>query len=183
MVLKIVGAGLGRTGTTSLAKALELLGYKTLHWEPKRLADIIDGTTANPNWRRYDDVDAVTDVPAALFWRELLEAYPDSKCILTIRDTDEWYDSMLWLMQFQNRQRLNFWKAATKTHRYTYGTDDLTPLLAKKRYEDHNRLVQLDVPAERLLVLNIRDGWQPLCQFLGMDIPAVPFPHANKRSG
>src|SRR5438105_1086381 len=92
--MKIVGAGLSRTGTTSLHRALNFLGFRSLHYAPERLADILDGRARNPSFRRYDDVDAVVDVPAAFFYRELLEAYPESSCILTLRHEDDWWSSI-----------------------------------------------------------------------------------------
>jgi hypothetical protein len=85
-MLKVIGAGLSRTGTLSLCRALQTLGLSCLHFDQQRLNDVVEGRALNPNFRRYDDVDAVVDLPAALFYRELLQAYPESKVILTVRN-------------------------------------------------------------------------------------------------
>lgn len=182
MALKILGVGMSRTGTTSLANALTMLGYNTLHWCPERLRDAMMLGTSR-NWRRYDDVDAVTDLPAALFYRELLQAYPKAKCILTVRDVDEWFQSVRWLFDKNIAKRFHgtLLQEARVTQAYAYGSVPLNPILARKRYEDHNRLVQLHIPADRLLILDVQSGWEPLCAFLGKPVPTVPFPHANRR--
>src|SRR5262245_19224829 len=186
--MKIIGAGLSRTGTLSLSTALEQLGLRTLHWCPERLTDVIMGRTENPNFRRYDDVDAVTDLPAALFYRELLEAYPEAKCILTVRPEMDWLRSVRQHYEVSVPEYLHGQSArleeARRTQEYAYGSAQVVPLLYLKRYRDHNRLVVRDVPPERLLVIDVTQGagWEPLCTFLGLPTPNVPFPHSN-RSG
>ena len=72
--MKILGVGLSRTGTMSLTLALRRLGLKAMHYDRVRLNDILDGSNPDPDFHRYDDVDAVTDIPSAYFYRELLEA-------------------------------------------------------------------------------------------------------------
>src|SRR5690242_898318 len=90
-MLKVIGAGLSRTGTHSLHAALEQLGMRSIHYDTERLNDIIDGSEPHPSFRRYDDVDAVIDLPASLFFRELSEAYPEAKVVLTVRSADDWW--------------------------------------------------------------------------------------------
>src|SRR5206468_1738050 len=80
-VMKILGVGLSRTGTMSLTLALRQLGFRAMHYDRVRLNDVLDGSNTKPDFRRYDDVDAVTDIPSAYFYRELLEAYPESRAI------------------------------------------------------------------------------------------------------
>ena len=92
--MKFLGVGLSKTGTSSLHRALTMVGLKCIHYDRIRLNDILDGTTTNPNFRRYDDVDAVTDLPSAFFYRELLAAYPNCRAILTTRDVDAWWRSV-----------------------------------------------------------------------------------------
>ena len=92
--MRILGVGLSKTGTTSLHAALQKLGYTSLHFDEIRLNDIVYGLTQDPDFSRYDDVDAVTDLPSAYFYRELLCAYPQSKAILTLRDPDSWWRSV-----------------------------------------------------------------------------------------
>ncbi len=77
--MEILGAGLSRTGTKSLTRALDILGFTTIHNDRKRLNPVIFGIDNTPNFRVYDDVDAVTDLPSAYFFRELLHAYPTAK--------------------------------------------------------------------------------------------------------
>src|SRR5262245_49667382 len=92
--MRILGVGLSKTGTTSLHRALCRLGFKSLHFDDQRLNDVIVGTNDTPDFRRYDDLDAVLDIPAACFFEELMHAYPDCKCILTVRDENQWWRSI-----------------------------------------------------------------------------------------
>src|SRR5512138_1402657 len=92
--VKILGVGLGRTGTMSLTLALRRLGFRAMHYDRVRLNDILDGSNPAPDFRRYDDVDAVLDIPSAYFYRELLDAYPEAKEILTVRDVEAWWKSI-----------------------------------------------------------------------------------------
>jgi hypothetical protein len=92
--MKILGAGLSKTGTSSLHAALQILGFYGLHFDRDRLNEILSGQVTQPNFRCYDDVDVVTDLPSAYFYRELAAAYPDSKIILTVRDLDAWWRSV-----------------------------------------------------------------------------------------
>lgn len=185
--MHVLGVGLSRTGTTSLAKALTLLGYKTLHWSPKRLRDVIMGKIDNPDWQRYDDVDAVTDLPAALFYNELLQAYPGTKCILTIRDTERWLKSITQHYEetIPNKFSGTLLREAKATQMFAYGSCKVVPYLYRKRYEDHNQLVQHEIPPEQLLILDIERGsngslMQELCDFLECPNPGIPFPHVNQ---
>lgn len=184
--MKVLGVGLSRTGTTSLARALTTLGYKTLHWSPEKLRDVIMGNNSDPNWRRYNDVDAVVDLPAALFYDELLEVYPDLKCILTVRDESTWLRS---LERHYNHISKKFngllLKEAKITQMYAYGSDKIIPYLALKRYRDHNKLVELTIPADQLLILDIERNdnrvlMKQLCCFLNVEDTRQVFPHLNK---
>lgn len=183
--MKILGAGLSRTGTNSLTKALQILGYNTIHWEPKRLRDVVLGKNTEPDWRRYDDVDAVTDIPAAIFYRELLSAYPDAKCILTVRDVKKWYASMV----FHYRERVAkslrgvMAEEAKRCQELAYGSREVTEYIYCKKYREHNEAVQTFVPAHRLLVLDLESNnhWPALCAFLDKPIPNEPYPFITNR--
>lgn len=181
--MKILGAGLSKTGTTSLARALRVLGYETLDGDQERLHDVIFGVDNDPSFRVYDDVDAATDLPAAYFYRELTEAYPNLLVILTIRPEDDWWRSAQYHFncafpvadQTQDEFR---WRLRS----LAYGSPMAQEFLFRKRYREHNEGVVATVAAEKLLVMDITagDGWEKLCAFLGEPIPDIEFPHENK---
>lgn len=203
--MKVLGAGLSKTGTTSLHEALSFLGLKSIHYDMTRLNDVLDGTARNPDFRRYDDVDAVSDIPSAFFYRELLAAYPAAKAVLTVRDVDEWwpsvehhYNQRLPIYEISRRRRLwallrgrradleaevRFVRLRASMRNCVFGSERAVEFLYKKRFVEHNERVQREVPRERLLVMNIArgDGWEKLCPFLGTAVPSVPFPRANPR--
>lgn len=173
--MKILGVGLSRTGSKSLNNALLLLGYRSIHFEPQRLKDVILGTSKNPEFRRYNDVDAVTDIPAAYFYRELQDAYPECKFILTVRDVDSWFESIKW--HFEHTSPGEFGRAMRKL---IYGAETKAiETLFKKKFQDHNEQVVRTIPKTQLLIMNILegDGWEKLCPFLGVPVPEQPFPH------
>ena len=200
----VLGVGLSKTGTTSLHRALQLLNLKCIHHDQSRLNDILDGSNPNPDFRRYDDLDAVTDIPSAYFFHEILDAYPESKAILTIRDIDAWWKSLLYHWNTLHPLRktsvfyriggvlgLKRWPGKAEDEynmfrrhlrNYVYGSVVASEFLYKKKYIEHNERVQASVPAHRLLVMNITagDGWDKLCPFLGMSIPSETFPHSHK---
>jgi hypothetical protein len=181
-MMKFVGAGLSKTGTSSLHAAMRILGFKSLHYDRLRLGDVIDGSSVEPDFRRYDDIDAVFDVPAAYFYAELLAAYPQAKCILTLRETDPWWRSIS--RHFNERSPIPSAEQdpfRTRLRNMVYGSTTACEFLYKKRYLEHNNGVLRTVPADRLLVMDVTagDGWEVLCPFVGKEIPSVPFPHAN----
>ncbi|MGI0025058.1 MAG: sulfotransferase family protein [Nitrososphaera sp.] len=186
--MNVLGVGLSKTGTFSLHTALQKLGLNALHYDTQRLNRVLDGSDLSPDFRIYDDVDAVTDLPAAAFYDELLQAYPKAKAVLTIRDVDAWWESIE--KHFNRHYRLpafNPFKRQDRIFRtslrnYVYGSTRATEFLYKKRYLEHNARVQTQVPAHRLLVMDITagEGWDKLAPFLGLPVPAIPFPHENK---
>lgn len=201
-MLRVIGAGLSRTGTLSLHEALKALGHRSVHYDDVRLSDVLEGSVSQPDFRRYDDIDAVSDLPTALFYRELMEAYPESKVVLTIRDVESWWASV---RKYFNRVhpisdepslgdgvvlglRLRPLKEPFRA-RYrrllrnlAYGSVTPKEFLYKKRYMEHNELVRATVSPERLLVLDVSagEGWSKLCPFLGVSTPVNPFPHVNR---
>ena len=182
--MKVLGVGLSRTGTHSLGAALHLLGYRTVHYDDKRLNDILLGYTRNPEFSRYDDLDAVVDIPSALFYREILAAYPDCKAILTIRDIESWVESMRLHLQAYDEKVFNLppphINIVQVIREIAWGTWKKNEFLWRKRYTEHNEAVQRDV--KNLLVMDITqgDGWEKLCPYLGVEIPDVPFPDLGK---
>jgi len=184
MSLQVLGVGLPRTGTVSLVKALNILGLRAIHYHPERLVDV----AFRGSWRVYDDVDAAADFPAALAYRKILPLYPAARCILTIREPRQaWLDSVAgfgrqlnaWIGDEAYRTFVRRTAAAWWGSPEPHSMEQLTT-----RYERWVARVIRDVPADRLLVLNVcgGDGWGPLCRFLGLPVPAVPFPWKNKRA-
>ncbi|MGD1877508.1 MAG: sulfotransferase family protein [Kiloniellaceae bacterium] len=183
--MRVIGAGLSKTGTTSLKLALVQLGMKVLHNDMQRLAEVVSGADDRPNFRRYDDYDAVLDLPTSFFFAELLDTYPESKCILTVRDEDSWWQSV--------RSHFNeIFPIASRAadpvrwdiRHLAYGSAKATEFLFRKAYREHNELVKAVVPANRLLVVDIvkGEGWEKVCPFLSLNVPSASFPHGNERS-
>jgi hypothetical protein len=175
--MKILGVGLSRTGTTSLTRALTLLGFKAMHYAPERLRDVFMGLNQKPDFRRYDDVDAITDIPAAFFWKELWWAYPNLKFILTDRDPDGWFKSIA--AHFSKNKHKN--SPGKTLRKLVYGTSEIDEETYKKHFNRHKETIVKSIPAEKLLVMNISagDSWAKLCPFLDCPIPDVSFPKLN----
>ncbi|HUN24730.1 MAG TPA: sulfotransferase [Steroidobacteraceae bacterium] len=191
MALAVIGAGLGRTGTMSLKLALEQLGHGPCH----HMVELILHPETAPLWERaaagetieWDQLlagyRATTDWPACHFYRELAARYPQAKIILTVRDPQRWFESTQatifnpeFLRQTQHRVMGRFVELAIlKT--FDHRMHDRDHLLAV--YERHNVEVRRCFSPERLLVYDVAEGWTPLCRFLGVPVPAQPFPRAN----
>ena len=207
MSLKVIGAGFGRTGTLSLKHALErLLGGRCYHMiEVMQNPEHIDvwarkarGEDVDPDDALRDYV-ATVDWPTTSFYAELAERHPDAKVILTVRDPQRWYESAKQTI-FALSQRLQAppvsWFLGSMRLRSGLPTM-LNDLLWGPRgqfggqfedrahaisvYEAHVEEVQRRIPSERLLVYQLRDGWAPLCEFLGVPEPSEPVPHVNDR--
>ena len=196
-MLEVIGAGFGRTGTLSLKHALEILGFgKCYHFREmlkarhaRRWLRITDGEPAD--WESlFQGYRATTDWPAAAFYRDLAVAYPDAKLILTVRDADEWYDSLRATVGRLRNVMPAYWPGlgtvAAVADRVIWDgefrgrADDRE--YAISCYREHNDDVQRIMPAERLLVFDVRDGWKPLCRFLNVPVPQnIPFPRVNDR--
>jgi hypothetical protein len=201
--MKIIGAGQARTGTASLREALIQLGYGPCY----HMIEVMKSQERIAFWQRvaageqvnwlkhFSDFNSGVDVPPSLYYKELMAAYPDAKIILTVRDDAErWYDSMFDGLFFSN-SITNGWRRYVIPP-YTRYTDMVKAVLwngffegrfaekdyAMTAYEKHNAEVIAYVPADRLLVFNVKEGWGPLCKFLDAPVPAgVPFPHTNDR--
>lgn len=187
MVLQVIGAGFGRTGTESMKKALEILGFDPCYHmyevakSDARVADwcrIAAGET--PDWDAvFDGYWATVDWPGACYWRELVAAYPDAKVILSTRSAEIWYASM----EKTIRPRMigpvpqpNLSQIIVRDVVFGGKTDRASMIAA---FEAHEDAVRNTVPAERLLVYELGSGWAPLCAFLGVDAPAIPYPSGN----
>jgi hypothetical protein len=199
--MKILGVGLSKTGTTSLADAVRILGFSCINYDQDRLTPLLLGRDRSPDFRVYDDVDAVFDIPSAYFYRELLAAYPASKAILTVRDLESWWQSIEahfnerrpvrqpgvrdYLRGILRPEQLRWLKNDVAFRRNlrncVYGCTEAREYLFKKKYIEHNERVTRDVDPARLLVIDVAagQGWSELCAFLGVPVPEVPFPHSN----
>jgi hypothetical protein len=193
-VLEIIGAGLGRTGTSSLRRALGMLGWPTFHMVdlfgvPERVSHFIDAEAGRPvDWpAMFDGFTAAVDYPAALYWRQLMAAYPDAKVLLSVRPADAWYRSTRGTIYESGRRRVASGKEATPLQQYVrdavwngqFGGRFEEPEHAMAVFEQHNAAVIAAVPPERLLVYEVGSGWEPICAFFGLDVPSEPYPHAN----
>ena len=173
---KIFGIGFHRTGTTSLAQALKILGYKVKGETPRALIPILRKRTRKIK-KIIDPYDALEDAPWFLMFRQLDKLYPGSKFILTHRDPEKWHGSAV--SRFYNYLRVPNILIYGYSNRYL--TDKAASL---KRYISHNASV-LEYFGDRpedILLIDLSKGmnWDSLCRFLGHEIPDQSFPHANK---
>jgi Sulfotransferase domain len=206
--MKLIGAGLPRTGTLSQKIALEMLGFGPCY----HMVNVLSDLTQAPRWGQaledpskieeiFRGFGASVDWPGSYFWSELIEAYPDAKVVLSVRDSDAWATSMhdtIWglfygdcLLRHISDARACVdpaWKGYMDMMREMWErsgllTGDETTLdsmsAAMHRY---NAEVQRTVAPERLLVWQATDGWEPLCTFLEVPVPTEPFPRVNDRT-
>jgi hypothetical protein len=196
MALRVVGAGLGRTGTHSLKLALEqLLGEPCYHMSETfgRPADIpVWHAAANgdmPDWPAFlADYAATVDWPACAFWRPLADEFPDAVVLLSTRSsTDAWWNSANDTIFQVSKREIPPEHAAVMGSQLsmmddlfaTTFTDDLSEAPAKLAYEEHNAAVRAAVDPARLVDWRAGDGWEPICRALSLPVPSEPFPHVN----
>jgi hypothetical protein len=192
MSLKVVGAGVGRTGTLSLKLALEqLLGGRCHH-----MVEIIGDPTQASGWtdaiegRAVDwsqllrGYEAQVDWPGASFWRELSAANPDALVLLSTRDPEAWYRSAsntIFQPIATPPPGLGQWFGTTlhKMFEERFADDLENPTAMMDAFERHNAQVRAGVPAGRLLEWTASDGWEPICERLRVSVPNEAFPAAN----
>ena len=201
--MKLIGAGLPRTATTTQMIALEMLGLPCYHMRDM----MMDRANAVPQWRAalegngpwdelFEGKESVVDWPGSYHWRELMDVYPDAKILLSVRSPESWVESM------------------SNTISQVFGGDTLMYHLARAQYqvdpdfagwidvmsdmwdasgvtvfgdeqkmassmEEWNQKVIDAVPADRLLVWHPKDGWEPLCELLDLEVPDGPVPNVN----
>lgn len=190
MSLRVIGAGLPRTATWSQKLALEQLGFGPCYhmsealehpghwpiWQAAAAGEPVDWAALFSGWG------STTDAPGCHFYKEMAEAFPDAKVVLSVRDPEKWFAST------QNtilsgavagfhgaRGSLAMveavgWGADPRLHDKAWMLD---------RYHSHIEAVTRTIPPERLLVYQVSEGWAPLCQFLGVPVPDAPFPQVN----
>jgi Sulfotransferase domain len=204
--LDVIGAGFGRTGTLSLKAALEELGFGPCYhmreaiqhldhvpmWESAARGEAVDWDRVLGGYR------ATVDWPGAAFYEQLCQNYPEARVILTVRDPDRWYESAsatiydigksgaspcfrMLALAVPPLKRLGrarhmidtvVWQGA-----FNGRFEDRD--YAIRTFQEWNRRVGERIPADRLLVYEVTEGWAPLCRFLDKPIPDTPFPHLN----
>jgi hypothetical protein len=191
MPLKVVGAGLGRTGTHSLKLALErLVGEPCYHMievfaKPDHVGMWHQAALGNmPDWEElFAGYGAAVDWPAAAFWREQSEAYPDALILLSTRDSAGWWrscdDTIFEVFRSADAKMPPEWTAMIKELFRRFAGDTLDEASAIAAYDRHNADVRATAPPDRLLEWHPGDGWAPLCTALGVDVPDESFPHVN----
>ncbi len=192
MALDVIGVGLGRTGTLSLKVALEILGFKPCYhmvevWaNPPCIGEWLQAADGKPSWDKlFAGFRATVDYPGCHFWRELTAAYPRAKVLLTVRDPASWFEStQATIFSPMMRNRVGESPSGEflkKTVWNPFGNriDDRDHMIAA--FERHTAEVTRAIPRERLLVLDVKQGWKPLCDFLGVPAPSRPFPKLNSR--
>lgn len=213
--LQIIGAGFGRTGTLSLKTALEELGFGPCYhmsevfghpehialWQAAADGEGIDWNTIFANYR------SAVDWPSCAFYEQQMRAYPDAKVLLTVRDPENWYESVCRtiyqihhrvgvslssrLLSYAGKALLNIVQPHMKRlfrmqtaviwdGTFAGNIEDKAYAIAV--FNQHIEEVKQKVPPEKLLVYNVKEGWEPLCAFLGVPVPeGKPFPRLNDR--
>ncbi len=195
MTLSIIGPGFGRTGTNTLKLALEHLGFGPCH----HMYEVIGRPETAADWQRAldgDDIDwgkvlggykSQVDWPGAFFWRELRDWSPEAKVLLSVRDEDAWFRSITNTIfavradpaRIDDPQQRAFALMVNELIDRAIGSkerDRETVLAAYRRNIDE---VTAEVPPEKLLKFDVRQGWEPLCEFLDVAIPDQPMPRTN----
>jgi hypothetical protein len=149
---------------------------------------------AEADWDKlYENYTAAVDTPTWIWWKELMEKYPDAKVILTMRDPDSWYKSMQRILLQRQAMLKN-----TVPNEFYQKRIDMTDVILKKSellnpetfvdeeytkalYLKHYQEVMEKVPEEKLLVMELGEGWDRLCKFLGKEVPEVPYPNLNTK--
>ena len=197
MSLKVIGAGVGRTGTYSLKLAINQLGLGPSHHMeevlihmPTQLPLWQAAVAGDPDWQAiYDGYPAAVDWPTAGFHRELHAANPAARFILTHRSPESWVKSFsatiykLISAPDEAPEPMRPWIAmSTAVIAKTGFPPGLDHDGLRAAFEAHVAAVKATIPASQLLVYEVKDGWEPLCAFLGAPVPEIPFPRTNDRS-
>ena len=200
MTLQVIGAGFGRTGTLSMKAALEKLGYKKCHHMIEVL--MTDDPTHLDYWdavgkgerpggdKIFEGFQASVDFPSSLYWKELSEAYPEAKVVLTVRSFESWYKSAMATIYAVGKKQPAWTRLIPKPRKIDRMTKNVIwtgkfdgkfedKAYAEKVWNAHIEEVKATLPPERRLVFEVKDGWKPLCEFLGKPVPTGPFPRVN----
>ncbi|KAF7258311.1 Nad dependent epimerase dehydratase [Paragonimus skrjabini miyazakii] len=214
--LLVIGAGVGRTGTTSLKTALEIIyGQPCYHmfelfkpprddsskWvEVDRLVSQSTDGKIDPQllYEIFDGYRCTVDFPSCSYYRQLMQTYPDAKVVLTIRDKHSWLESARATILPRRDIRCSNWRDAFFDTRNRWKAVDMHRAMFERAfgqeidttndemllaaYERWNEQVIQNVPVDRLLVFDVKEGWEPLCKFLNVSVRNQPFPHVNERT-
>jgi hypothetical protein len=190
MPLSVIGAGFGRTGTMSLKLALEQLGMGPCY----HMSEVFKNPAAPGYWEAAADgkpVDweevfagyrSTVDWPSATFYKELADAYPDAKVILTVRDPEAWFMSTqatIFASRIFEDATSDWGRMVLKVVGDLFDREMSNKAKLIDVYNRHNETVQRVIPAQRLLVYDLSEGWNPLCRFLGVPVPDEPMPNTN----
>ena len=196
MSLKVISLGFGRTATMSLRMALNQLGFDPCyHMEdvlqdmPKRTPQWNQALAGNPDWDAiFDGFNSAVDWPVAAFTGELLAYYPEAKFILSSRSVESWYDSISQTIlavlgapeKWPEEQREWLEMVYEVVVNRSLG-GSLEQDAVMDAFRKHEEMVKKTIPAEKLLVFEAKDGWEPLCKYLGVPVPEGPYPRSNDR--
>ncbi|XP_077975308.1 uncharacterized protein LOC120332494 isoform X1 [Styela clava] len=210
--MKIICAGLQKTGTKTMAQALRILGYNVhdvfeqFFYEKELWDKVLENSASVEDYQKFlGEIDAVMDWPAVAVWEQIMGAFPDAKIILTVRSTeDEWYESMKKHFEVANQYvtmnetllRILLLFAGPLAREFNKTQRAFIPAclglpvmygshtetFLRSRYRQHNLYVKSICPNEKLLIYNVKDGWKPLCDFLNVGYPDTPFPRENIKS-
>lgn len=196
MTLQVFSAGFGRTGTMSLKLGLEQLGFGPCH----HMVEVLDnGAVQVPLWNAaeqgrpdfgaiYKGYKSAVDWPTAAFWREVSEFYPEAKVILSSRSAESWYTSFSQTILATLLDKDNWPEPAREWFEMVCkvaidgslgGKTDKDSLIAA--FNAQEVAVIAAIPADRLLVHQAKDGWPPLCAFLGVPVPSTPYPRTHSK--
>jgi Sulfotransferase domain len=203
--MQVIGAGFGRTGTLTLKAALEELGVGPCY----HMVEVLWGDTSRlglwqaaasgeeVDWKAvFDGFESTVDWPGCTFWEPLMEVFPEAKVLLTVRDPEAWYESArntiyasLIAGQKGELKEGNeeppspeaFAMIAKLIWQGTFHGKFEDKAYAIAKFEEHNEAVRSKVPPERLIVHEVREGWRPLAQMLGVPEPQGEFPRLNDK--
>ncbi|MDB5282260.1 MAG: sulfotransferase family protein [Bacteroidota bacterium] len=208
MALKVIGTGQGRTGTMSLKNALEQLGFGKCYHMYELIANTPEHIAYFQRAERGEQVDwdkmlqgfgSAVDFPIIQYYPQLIKKYPDAKIIHTMRDPESWFKSasdtilnvgrpgplkmVKTLVQLpfspKLRNRMKVFGYIGRMKKKEFGADVKDKATVIKRFNEWNERALKDLPKDRLLIYNVKDGWEPLCKFLNVPVPNTPFPKTN----
>ena len=193
--MDVIGVGFGRTGTLSLKAAVERLGFgPCLH-----MVSVIEDEARAELWLRAADGEpecipealagfrSSVDWPGVYFWRDLVRLHPEAKFVLTTRDPVAWYESAektIFRVAVRRQADSGPMPAFVRMVQKTVWDGTFKGRFTERDFAlgvmaQHNEAVRREIPADRLLEFQVRQGWQPLCDFLGVDVPDEEFPRLN----